>query len=646
MTRRIAMAWALSALLAACGGSSSPTTNPGDAGPAATPAAVSGAVTGVGSNLTVDGVAYDVSGSTVTDDTDPANPQPASLTDLQLGQQVDLTLHPSGKPARVAIHATLVGPVDEGSIDATGAFTVLGQAVTFAATGDAATRFVGVKDASELAAGRLVVVHGALDAKGAVAARLVVVMPEGAPLVSRIRGVVSASDAAAKTFKLGALTVSYEGAKLLPAGAAIEDGEEVVVFSRQKAIGTAPALTLAADAVRLLHPVKPAIEVRLGGPITAVTPVDGQAVPNLELGALKVDSSKAELEDGTTAAALVVGAVVRVEGTLAGGVLAASEIAVVPLEVRKHVVLAGQVSSFTSLSSFVVRGTTVDGSKAKFAPGSSAEQLADGVCVLILGQVSSSGVVADEITVVPPPPAIELQLVGAVSKYDATARTFELVGMKMKLDPQATFEGGAAADLADGKLIEVKGSFDGTVFTVKAVEFVDLCKGRAVAPGCNGEEPKDPRAKYPHHVSGVVSGVTPATGAPTSFVLNNVTIAVASSTKLEGTLKDGVRAWALIEEDASGAQVALEVHVISDQPTHDPNDPNDPIANMTHFTGAVSEVTSATLIKVDGQVVDVSKAEFLPKGKAAKDLAVGQHVVVGGPMSDNVVTATVIQILK
>lgn len=641
---RFTTACALSALLAACAGSQ-PATDAGNGGTpdAAAPASGSGTITGFGAELIVDGVPYDVTGATVTDDTDPANPATGTLDDLRIGQHVDVELASTCRLSHIAIHATVMGLVDPGSIDtAAHRFTVLGQTVTFSpapiGTTDArragpATLFVGVQDAAGLGAGQLVKVHGAVDAQGVVAARLVVVLPEGTPLLQRVSGVVSGADAAARTFKIGALTVAHGGAKVLPRDAKIVDGEPVVVFSRKATTGTAPALTLPADTVHVRRDHFKVVTIRLGGPILAVTPVEGQAIPNLALQGVKVDSARATLEDGTTAGDLVVGAVVRVEGTLADGVLTAREIAVVPDHAQRKVVLAGQVSSFVSVRSFVVHGTTVDASQAAFAEGSSAAQLADGVRVLVVGHVSGAGVVADQVTVLPPPEKLAMTLVGVVDcdpDGASTTRTFRLHGTELRLDPDVVWTGGSASDLVDGALVRVTGTFEGRVFVATAVQFLG--------------EPAI--ARPPLHLAGVISGVT-ADG----FVLNNVTIGITSSTEIvNGPLRNGQRVLVIAEKGASGLVArSVQVHArhlddgeIDPQPIGTSGHVDHPGVPVPELTGPVSAVMGATTIKVDAQLVDVSRATFLPAGRSAKDLAVGRIVTVSGAVAKGVLTAWVV----
>lgn len=629
-TRQATTVCALAALLAACGGRSPAV----DERRSASSETASGTITGIGTTLTVDGVSYDVSGASVSDDADPANPTDATLADLQIGQRVDVTVDPAHAHTHVAIDTTLIGLVDPGSIDtAAGRFTVLAQTVEVTASGSGATLFVGIRGASGLKDGRLVKVHGPVDSQGIVHARLVVVMPEDAPLLERVRGIAQATDAAARTFKIGNLTVAYADAKVLPTGAAVADGEAVVVYSRKATKGTAPALTLRADTVHVLHARRIATPVRVGGKITSVTPVAGRAVPDFTVDGLRVDCASASLADGTAASALVVGALVLVEGTVSDRVLTATRVAVLSDEVQRHVVLFGQISSFTGVSSFVVRGTTVDATSATYAPGSSAAQLADGVLVSVLGHVSGAVVIADQIMIQLPPRPVELRLAGIVSDYDAAAGMFELAGLEMKLDPAVAWTGGTAADLADGKRVEVTGTFDRVVFDVKAVRFL-------------GDEPTPPRM-----LTGVISAVT-----ADSFVLNNVTIAVTASTEIvNGPLQDGQPVLVLAKKVAGGLE-ALRVQVggprtCGSSAVATSSWVSSPAACRpdglpSSVTGPVSKITGAATFEVDGQAVDAAGATFRPAGTKATDLAVGRIVAAYGPVSGGVLHAVEVILLQ
>jgi hypothetical protein len=616
-------------LLAAC--SNTPTPS---APSSATPTAVSGTITGFGSVI-VDGVAYEDTAATVSDDTDPAKPVAAALTDLSLGEHVDCTLDGQGRLAHVSISSALVGPIDAGSLNPNDAgsnnsvadsFTVLGQVVTFTPSGTGATVFQGVADATGLTDGQVVVVHGTTAADGSISATRVDVLPAGAQAVYRVSGAVKNTSISASTFQLNALTISYSAASIVPASATIQDGERVVVFATQAPTGTAPTLTLVAKAIRVRNAAPTGEVVRVGGPVTAVTPVAGQAIPNFTVNGQQVDASKAALAGSATAADLVVGAQVRVVGTLSSGVLLAQNVAILPAATAHEVHLVGQVSSYVSVSSFQVRGTPVDATSATFLNGTAA-QLADGVFVEVEGHLSSASVVADKVTLLQPPQGVAVTLAGTVSGYDPTVaapQPFTLHGFKMQLDATATFAGGTAADFKNGVFVQVTGTFTGLVLDVTAVTFPATDQTSLL------------------FLRGVVSGLASTGGTATSFTLNKVTVTVTSTTTVvNGPLADGQPVVVVAVPGATADTVTAQRIVV--MPSHGMAGGT---ASPGYLFGPISAFTSVASFTVDHQTVDASKATFLPAGASAADLAVGKVVAVQGTVTNGVVVATQVAFLR
>jgi hypothetical protein len=582
---------------------------------------VSGTVTGLGSVI-VDGMAYDDSAATVSNGTDPAQPTPATPADLALGQQVQLTLS-GGKVAQAEVQTTVLGPIDAGSINPNdpgttnavpNSFTVLGQTVTFATEGASATMFEGVSDPTKLQDGQRVAVHGTVDDKGNVAATRIVVVPAASAQEARVAGVVANTNATAHTFTIGTLTIDDSAATIVPAGATIKDGEKVFAFSNQVPSGTAPSQTLKATTIRVLPAALEGKPVIIGGPITAVTPVANQAVPNFVVQGIPVDASKATLEGSANPGDVKVGAQVRVEGTMSNGTLAATRIVVIPAAPQRPAVLVGEVTSYVSPASFVVRGVPVDGSQATFTNGD-ATQLGNGSLVAVEGHVASNVVVADKITFHNPPQGVQTHLAGKVTGYDSAAGTFSLLGIGMKLAPGATFTGGTSANFVNGALVEVTGSFDGGVFNVTAVSFPPPATTPTVT------------------LVGTLSDLTPTTGAPTGFDVNGSKVGVSSSTTIRnGPLADGQSVVVTGHLDpATQTIAATSVEVL-------------PAGNV-HLVGAISNMTGATSFTVSGQAVDASKATFVPSTATAADLAVGKVVLVTGTLSNNVVVAGTVRLL-
>lgn len=119
--------------------------------------------------------------------------------------------------------------------------------------------------------------------------------------------------------------------------------------------------------------------------------------------------------------------------------------------------LRGTVTAFTSASAFSVNGQPVDASRANFP---------DGTGVALGGQVEVRGALlggtlhAVEVRLdAGGGSGGEFRLFGTVANLQAGAQTFEVQGQAQRFTvgyAQAQFDGGSAADLADGRAVEVR----------------------------------------------------------------------------------------------------------------------------------------------------------------------------------------------
>ncbi len=227
-TRLAALAGAVW-LFAACGGGGG---SGGTAAVADNDESVSGIVTGFGSVL-VDGVRYDDSAARVIRDEDPSQPRDVSSSEVKLGMRVEL--ESSGSQARtIAFGAEVAGRIT--SLVA-GGFVVAGQTVKVSDDPSSPTVFDDVSGLSALVVGDRVEVHGQRDAAGVViASRIERRNGASVPFV-RVVGSVGALDAAGSSFRLGALRVDYASARLWPTGAILADGLRVVVWSDAAPVG-------------------------------------------------------------------------------------------------------------------------------------------------------------------------------------------------------------------------------------------------------------------------------------------------------------------------------------------------------------------------------------------------------------------------
>ncbi|HQR57070.1 MAG TPA: DUF5666 domain-containing protein [Burkholderiaceae bacterium] len=627
-------AMAVAALMAACGGgeapgnatsgTSNPAITPPTAGapnnpntpaapvdPAAAEATVSGTVTGFASTVAVDGVDYtgraDV---TVALDIDPRAETAATMADVKLGQQVEVALDATGLATKLFVRAAAIGPVE--SIDLNGAsFKVLGQTIKVVTTGDARTVFEGVDDLSKLKVGDWTEVHGTLDATQNVVATRVEVKPAAGVIKVRAGGIakmVNTADANKKTFKLGDLTIDFTKAVVMPDGAKIENDVFVQVYSDQ----LPAAGTLVAKAVRVVKmPTLEGRRLHIGGLVT-----EAVKEKKFKVNGLTVDATDAEIKGGQkpTLDDIKLLALVRVEGTLTvpatGPVLKATRIWVIPASEQRRVILTGQVNGFTKLADpFTVRGVPVKVDSATTYKGGKVDDLKNSAFVTIVGRIDGTNVKADEVRFDAPPRGMEIKLFGVVSEFKAADGTFKLLGLSMKLAPNAVFEGGAKADFSNDDVVEVKGAFDGTVFLVSKVEF----KSGVITPSI--------------YLEGAITNVS-ATG----FTLNGATIKIDATTVIKnGPLANNQRVE--VRAQLVGADVvAREVEVQVPSAT-------------ARLMGPISDVKAADkTFVVRGQLVTWS-ATTVFKGGAATDLSNGDWVKVEATLAAGKVNATTVSFL-
>jgi hypothetical protein len=361
------------ALLAACGGG-------GDASAdAAAPTEVAtdytqGVITGFGSVI-VGGVRYDDANALVSDDDD--NRRDRSLLKLGMvvqvdGSAVDRALG-TARALRIRFGSEVLGPV--GTIDTAAATVeVLGQTVLVTTSTVFDESLAG--GLAAITTGDVLEVHGILDPANSriVATRIEL---EDSALAYRLRGVISALDTTAKTFRIGDELISYSGllsADILPS--LLVNGQVVRVLLQTTQVNGAWVATRLVPGVRLIDGSLP--DAHVEGVITSFTSTSQFAVNGLA-----VDASNAAFPDGSDAIAL--GARVEVTGTVTDGVLVATKVEVEDRRDngRRALELHGVLSNLdTAAKTFALRGVTVwyggtvlwkDGTEASLANGQSIE---------------------------------------------------------------------------------------------------------------------------------------------------------------------------------------------------------------------------------------------------------------------------------
>ncbi len=336
-------------LLAACGGGGSDGASATDTtGTATTAAFTQGTITGFGSVI-VNGVRFDDSSCTITDDSGTAQ----ALSALRLGMRVEIdsgVVDSSTATARahaLRFGGLVTGPVE--AVDATaGTLTVLGQGVDVGSSTVFDDSLAGGLTA--VATGAVVEVHGLADtATGRIIATRIEAKP--AATAYKLRGTVSALDSTAKTFRIGAASINYAGVTAVPSTLADGVTLRVLILSSPVA-GVWQAQSLGG---RAATPTS-AAAAHVRGAISAFT-----TATNFSVDGIPVDASAASFPDGSTG--LAQGVQVEVHGTLTNGILVATKVS---LESRhrgdddRKYELHGAITSVDSVAkTFVLRGITV-----------------------------------------------------------------------------------------------------------------------------------------------------------------------------------------------------------------------------------------------------------------------------------------------
>jgi len=603
----IVLAVTLFALLGCGGGNQAGGVGEGGTGFAA------GTVTGFGS-LIVGGTEYSDAQASYQIDLDPRAAQPATTSDIALGMQVTLGLA-NGSIGTAIAAAEVVGPVDR--IDA-GASTIgiLGQTVLVDTSPAAPTVLDGIARLADLQPGMHIEVHGQRASDGAILATRIALRPSNDPSI-RIAGPIDHLDQANATFTIGAETVNYASAQLLPAGATLFDGQRAVVYTTALPLGT----TIVAAAVRgdAIAPAD-APDSRVDGIVTAFkSPAD------FTVAGLQVDASAAHF-DGGGAADLHDGTVVRVHGAFVSGTLQAGKVTILAAAPSAGVQLTGPITGFVAANAaFRVRGVLVQlANNVRFLassgrPAGSVANLANGVAVRIGGALVGGIVQAATVTFIDAGQEGFVPVVaGLISGYVPATMTLQVGDAQTPVVVVATtqFVGGTAADLANGRRVVITGSYGASSGQLVAsrVAFLD-----------------NPASPETVHIEGIAAAVT-ATG----FAVDNNPIVITAQTQFQ--VNDAAAtATALV----SGATVDVRATVSGATVTAT-------LVNVLHASGGtranvsgfVTGFVSSADFLVNGQRVDASRAQF--QGGNVGALANGVYARIAGVLQGGVIVATTV----
>lgn len=417
--RRFWMAIAAMVVLAGCGGGSSSTAGGGIGG-----SGISyGAVTQFGS-IFVNGVEFNTSGAAITKD-DSSIPE----SELRLGMTVEvrgsIDSDVSGNATQVRVEEAVRGPVESaptGTASA-GTLVVLGQTVHV----DDRTRIDNnVPDFGAIHAGDVLEVHGQRHADGSIFATFI---ERSVATLFVVRGTVAGHDANVKTFSIGALSVTYDGATAIsdmPAPAGNNwDGLFVEVKGSCTATpvcGPFTATSVEPAGLSLDDAAKAEIE----GFVTALT-----STSDFTVNAQRVQTTTSTVYAGGLKDEIVSGVKLEVEGTLAGGVLTASKVEFKEgVKIESNATVVGSTITLEGLPGISVTANAFTTFKNTSATTSNLADL-DGRNVRIRGRASgASSVIATEIEDRgPADPAGDVILQGSVAKADVLNPTFKILGL-------------------------------------------------------------------------------------------------------------------------------------------------------------------------------------------------------------------------
>lgn len=351
----------------------------------------SGPIQGFGS-IIVNGVRFDDNAATVVHDAGEAG----TSADLRLGMVVevsgsDISADDAGQrraaAATISMRSEITGPIS--AIDpAAGTLTVLGQLVRI-------TPITVFEDGlsgglAALAVGQVVEVYGLLNAQGQYTATRI----ERKDSASRfkLRGVVSGLNPTARTFRIGAVVISYAGLSV----PGLADGQyvrvELLTTPGTGGVWTASRVDIFAAGSRVPS-AGAGLRVELEGFITAFT-----SNTRFSVNGVPVDATgAASLPTG-----LALGRRVEVKGTLSTGVVLARE---VKLEddngnddgngqgPGREFEIKGLITSVNvAAKTLVVRGVTVNWATATFrGVNAGPDRLVPGTLIEVSGRLASNG---------------------------------------------------------------------------------------------------------------------------------------------------------------------------------------------------------------------------------------------------------------
>jgi hypothetical protein len=243
-------------------------------------------------------------------------------------------------------------------------------------------------------------------------------------------------------------------------GAAVNLANGIVVAVS----GTLTNGTLIASQVQFLGGNPGANNVTVSGSISSFV-----SVSNFKVAGQRIDASSASFSNGN-ASNLANGRNVTVQGVTQGGTLVAQSVTFAQAPPATSLQVQGTISNFVSVSSFTVSGQLVNAAQATFS-GGSASSLANGVSVNVQGTLQGNVLVATTVQIQGGGGPQQIELEGLITNF-VSISNFTVAGRVVDAT-NAKFDGGTAANLANGVSVEVQGVLNGQVVQASEVGFDD-----------------------------------------------------------------------------------------------------------------------------------------------------------------------------
>jgi Domain of unknown function (DUF5666) len=502
-------------------------------------------------------------------------------------------------------------------------------------------------------------------------------------VVSTLRGPVTAVDSATSKLTVLGQTVSVVASGVestamegFAAFADIKVGDWIEVHAIENADGTIKATRIERESAA------ESTSIKIGGKLASLD----TTAKTFKLGAMTINYADTAIRPTGAVLANAQRVFVFSDAAPVGNVLTAKK-----LRVRDGKFpgidsgnFGGLITDFVSASNFMVSGIKVDASKAKFDNGS-ATDLLNGAAIRVKGAMKDGVLTATAVEFKGKAGAESavVSVKGAITDF-VSASSFKLRGQTIDASA-ATFEGGVAADLGNGALIQLKAqivsgqikattikflqqesqdgplslqgkiqAFNATAKTfsiagtsMKLVDATEYVKGTAsdvandkvvevrTVKTASGWEVKRIEFKdasmIPLFLRGIASDVT-ATG----FKLAGVAVAINTSTEFEhgtsASLVNGTLVAVKARNLAVGGLTAVEVEILK-RPT---------VAPVLNVSGLVSDFMSISNFRVAGQLVNATGATYVSGAEA--DVLNGKSVTLEGSVVDGVFKATKVTI--